>query len=124
MHAPVFRFILVGGAAFVMDVAIVWGLTHAGISAYLARIISLCASMTFTFILNRVMTFQASGALTGKEVASYIGASGVGIAINYVIYAGGLKLGLAWLPAMVFGTAIASAFNFLAYRRIFTKSAP
>jgi putative flippase GtrA len=120
--APLFRFIAVGGAAFVLDAGVVWGLTHLGLSAYLARALSLCLSVAFTFALNRMMTFQASGPVRWQEVGAYIGASGLGIAINYLIYIGCLKLGWTWLPAMVLGTGIASAFNFLAYGRIFKKA--
>jgi putative flippase GtrA len=119
---PLFRFIIVGGAAFVLDAGVVWGLTHLGLSAYVARAISLCVSVAFTFVLNRVMTFQASGPVTLQEASAYIGASGIGMAINYLIYVGCLKLGLSWLPAMVLGTGSASAFNFLAYGRIFKKA--
>jgi putative flippase GtrA len=119
---PLVRFIAVGGAAFVLDAAVVWSLTHMGLGAYVARALSLCLSVAFTFVLNRIMTFQAKGPFAWQEVGAYIGASGIGIAINYLIYAGCLKLGLSWLPAMVLGTGIASAFNFFAYGRIFKKA--
>jgi putative flippase GtrA len=120
--APLFRFIIVGGAAFVLDACVVLGLTQLGLSAYVARALSLFVSVAFTFVLNRLMTFRASGQVTWQEIGVYIGASGVGIAINYLIYAGCLKLGLSWLPSMVLGTGIASAFNFFAYGRIFKKA--
>lgn len=119
--APLFRFILVGGAAFLLDAGVVWVLTNVGLNAYLARAVSLCVSIAFTFMLNRVVTFQANGPVTSREVGAYIGASGVGMALNYLIYAACLKLGVMWLPAMVLGTGVASAFNFLAYGRIFKK---
>jgi putative flippase GtrA len=111
----------VGGAAFVLDGGIVWGLTHLGLSVYVARVISLCVSVAFTFGLNRLLTFRAAGPVTMTEVGAYVGASGIGIFLNYAIFAGAIKLGLTWLPAMVLGTAIASTFNFLAYGRIFKK---
>jgi putative flippase GtrA len=112
---------LVGGAAFVLDGGIVWALTHLGLSVYVARVISLCISVAFTFCLNRQLTFRAAGPVTMAEVGAYVGASGIGIFLNYAIFAGAIKLGLTWLPAMVLGTVIASTFNFLAYGRIFKK---
>jgi putative flippase GtrA len=121
LSAPLFRFLLVGGAAFVLDSGIVWGLTHLGLNAYVARAISLSVSVTFTFGFNRLLTFRAAGPITMAEVGAYVGASGFGMFLNYAIFAGALKLGLMWLPAMLLGTAIASAFNFLAYGRIFKK---
>jgi putative flippase GtrA len=118
---PAVRFICVGGTAFVLDAVIVWGLTHLGLSAYVARVISLCVSITFTFMLNRLLTFSAKGPVTLTEVGAYIGASLIGIGINYGVYAALLKASLHWLPAMVTGTIMASLFNFFAYKRIFKK---
>jgi putative flippase GtrA len=112
----------VGGAAFVLDAGIVWGLTHVGMGPYLARILSLCASIAFTFVLNRTLTYQAAHTVTLGEVFAYVGASGIGILLNYGIYAAGIKLGLTWIFAMALGTILASSFNFLAYGRIFKKN--
>jgi putative flippase GtrA len=120
-QAPLFRFLAVGGAAFVLDAGVVWGLTQLGLSAYVGRGLSLCVSVVFTFILNRRATFRAQGPVKASEVVAYIGASGLGIAINYAVFAACLALGLKWLPAMGLGTVIASAFNFVAYGRIFKK---
>lgn len=110
-----------GGAAFVLDAGVVWALGHANVGPYLARVVSLCVSIAFTFWLNRSLTFQAKGRISWQEVSAYIGASGIGILLNYGVYAGGLKMGLHWIVAMAFGTIIASAFNFLAYGQIFKK---
>jgi putative flippase GtrA len=113
--------LLVGGAAFVLDAAIMWALIYLSVGPYIARIISLCASILFTFVLNRKATFSAKGKVTWQEFGAYVGASFVGIAINYAIFAGCLKLGMMWLMAMVLGTGTASAFNFFAYGRIFKR---
>jgi putative flippase GtrA len=122
-RAPLFVFLLVGGLAFVLDASIVWGLTQGGLDEYRARLVSIGAAMAFTFCLNRAITFRVEGHVQWREVVAYVGASSVGIILNYAIYAGSVRLGLAWLPAMALGTIIASAFNFLAYGRIFRKSA-
>jgi putative flippase GtrA len=112
----------VGGAAFVLDAGVVWGLTQLGLSPYVARVASIALSIAFTFALNRALTFAATGPVTWIEVGAYVGASGVSVAINYAVYAGGLKLGLPWLAALALGTMIAATFNFFAYGRIFKKS--
>jgi putative flippase GtrA len=111
----------VGGAAFILDAIIVWGLTQFGLGPYVARVVSLCVSVAFTFCLNRLLTFSAAGPVSSGEIVAYVGASGIGIGINYGLYAGGIKLGLPFLVAMAIGTIIASAFNFFAYGRIFKK---
>jgi putative flippase GtrA len=113
---------VVGGAAFVLDAGIVWALTHAGVNAYFARGMSLIASMAFTFSLNRLLTFRAGGPVKLQDVIAYASASAIGMGINYIIYAGCLKLAMAWLPAMVLGTVVASAFNFIAYGKIFKRT--
>lgn len=118
---PLFAFLLVGGAAFVVDAGIVGALTYFGIGALGARIVSISVCVVFTFMLNRTLTFQAMGRVKWQEFGAYIGASLMGIAINYGIFAGCLKLGMMWLPAMGVGTALAAIFNFLVYRRIFNK---
>ena len=124
VNAKLFKFILVGGAAFVLDAVVVWGLIHMGWGAYVARAISLCLTVAFTFFLNRSITFAARGPVTAREVGAYVGASSIGMVINYALFAGCMQLGMAWLPAMIIGTGVASAFNFLAYGRIFKKLAP
>jgi putative flippase GtrA len=116
------RFLLVGGAAFVLDWAVVWALTHIGVGPYLARVISLSVSVTFTFWLNRFATFQANGQATLGEFAAYLAASGIGMVINYGIYALCIRLGLSLLAAMAIGTISAACFNFFAYGLIFKKS--
>ena len=123
VNAKLFKFLLVGGAAFVLDATVVWGLIHMGWGAYVARAISLCLTVAFTFVLNRSITFAASGPVTAREVGAYVGASSIGVGINYALFVGCMQLGMAWLPAMIVGTGVASAFNFLAYGRIFKKSA-
>jgi putative flippase GtrA len=121
-QAPLVRFLFVGGTAFVLDAAVVWGLTHIGTGPYVARVVSLSLSVAFTFFLNRFLTFNAQGSVTWREVVAYVGASGMGMIINYAIFAGAIKLNLPWLGAMALGTIIASTFNFFAYGRIFKKA--
>jgi putative flippase GtrA len=108
----------------VLDAAIVWGLSELGLGPYLARALSLTVSVAYTFCLNRLLTFRASGPVRLHEVVAYLGASGIGMAINYGLYAGGVKLGLSWFVAMAIGTIVASIFNFLAYGRIFQRREP
>ena len=119
---PVVRFVCVGVAAFVVDAAIVWILGYVLANLYVARAMSLCASIMLTFVLNRALTFSASGPLRIGEVASYVGASAIGIALNYAVYAVLIKLEVFWLIAMMAGTVVGASFNFIAYGRIFKGS--
>lgn len=96
-----------------------WGFTRLGLNPFLARVISISTSMVFTFFLNRTLTFGKFGTIGWAEIVAYVGASGIGAGINYLVFAGGIKLGLPWFPAIALGTIIAAAFNFVAYGRIF-----
>jgi putative flippase GtrA len=121
--ARIFRFVVVGVLAFVLDAALVFAMVHLGLDKYLSRALSLFLVVLFTYVLNRQSTFAAEGWPSVKEVAAYIAASLIGILINYVVFVGASWLKLPLLLAMAAGTLVASTFNFLAYGKIF-KSKP
>jgi len=117
--ARVFRFVVVGGLAFVLDAGLVFSMVHLGLDKYLSRALSLFVVVLFTFVLNRQATFAAKGWPSVQEVAAYIAASLIGLLINYLVFVGASWIKFPLLLAMAAGTIIASAFNFLAYGRIF-----
>jgi putative flippase GtrA len=121
--ARIFRFVVVGGLAFVLDAALVFAMVHLGLDKYLSRALSLFLVVLFTYVLNRQSTFAAEGWPSVQEVAAYIAASLIGLLINYVVFVGASWLKLPLLLAMAAGTLVASTFNFLAYGKIF-KSKP
>lgn len=121
--ARIFRFVVVGGLAFVLDAALVFAMVHLGLDKYLSRALSLFLVVLFTYVLNRQSTFAAEGWPSVQEVTAYIAASLIGLLINYVVFVGASWLKLPLLLAMAAGTLIASTFNFLAYGKIF-KSKP
>lgn len=121
--ARIFRFVVVGGLAFVLDAALVFAMVHLGLDKYLSRALSLFLVVLFTYVLNRQSTFAAEGWPSVQEVTAYIAASLIGLLINYVVFVGASWLKLPLLLAMAAGTLVASTFNFLAYGKIF-KSKP
>jgi putative flippase GtrA len=84
------RFFAVGAIGFVIDAAILHGLTGlAGMNPYLAQAIAFPIAVLATWTLNRIWTFpgaDAAGKL--KQAAVYFGVQCAGFATNYVIYAG------------------------------------
>ena len=117
--ARIFRFVLVGGLAFVLDAGLVFALVHLGLDVYLSRALSLIVVVLFTFVLNRQATFAAAGWPSLQEVAAYVAASLIGLVINYLVFVGATWVKLPLLLAMAAGTIVASTFNFLAYGKIF-----
>lgn len=117
--ARVFRFVVVGGLAFVLDAGLVFTMVHFGLDKYLSRALSLIVVVLFTFVLNRQATFAASGWPSVQEVAAYVAASLIGLLINYLVFVGATWVKLPLLLAMAAGTIVASTFNFLAYGKIF-----
>ena len=117
--ARIFRFVLVGGLAFVLDAGLVFALVHLGLDVYLSRALSLIVVVLFTFVLNRQATFAAKGWPSLQEVAAYVAASMIGLLINYLVFVGATWVKLPLLLAMAAGTIVASTFNFLAYGKIF-----
>lgn len=117
--ARIFRFLVVGGLAFVLDAALVFGLVHLGLDVFLSRALSLIVVVLFTFVLNRQATFAATGWPSVQEVAAYVAASLIGLLINYLVFVGATWVKSPLLLAMAAGTIVASTFNFLAYGKIF-----
>jgi len=121
--ARIFRFVVVGGLAFLLDAALVFGLVHLGLDVFLSRALSLIVVVLFTFVLNRQATFAASGWPSVREVFAYVAASLIGLLINYLVFVGATWAKLPLLLAMAAGTIVASTFNFLAYGKIFKAKA-
>ncbi len=119
----IFRFVAVGGLAFVLDAGLVFALVHLGLDVYLSRALSLIVVVLFTFVLNRQATFAATGWPSVQEVAAYVAASLIGLLINYLVFVGAIWVKFPLLLAMAAGTIVASTFNFLAYGKIFKAKA-
>ncbi|CAN1525390.1 COG2246 Predicted membrane protein [Caulobacteraceae bacterium] len=117
--ARIFRFVVVGGLAFVLDAGLVFAFVHLGLDVYLSRALSLIVVVLFTYVLNRQATFAATGWPSLQEVAAYVAASLIGLVINYLVFVGAIWVKLPLLLAMAAGTIVASTFNFLAYGKIF-----
>eukprot|EP01038_Epipyxis_sp_PR26KG_P016588 gene16588-22652_t len=83
--ARIFRFVVVGGLAFVLDAGLVLALVHLGLDVYLSRALSLIVVVLFTFVLNRQATFAATGWPSLQEVVAYVAASLIGLLINYLL---------------------------------------
>lgn len=116
------RFLVVGAAGFVVDMAVLsfllYGLGYAAESGGLvgSRVVSFFAAITTTFLLNARYTFGAS--IRKAKLAPYIVIQVLGALINIGTYTF-LVLGPLARPliAMAIGSAVATVSNFLLVRQ-------
>lgn len=119
------RFLLVGGAGFVVDAAVFFLLAQgAGKAWWLARLLAFLAAVGVTWAGNRWLTFGSS-ARPGPESLRYLGVQGLGCGVNYAVFlawitVAGVEQGL--LIPYVGGTAAALVSNYLLSRHyVFRK---
>lgn len=105
------RFLIVGGMATAIQYAILLALTGAGIEPLPASSFGFAASALANYTLNRRFTFHSEVKyVTGLERFSII--AGVGLALNAVIMAAGIRLGLHYVASQIVATAIVLLWNF------------
>jgi len=114
------RFALVGGAGFLVDAGLLALLHHgAGLDPFTARLISITASASTTWRLNRGLTFGASDRSQAAEGIRYGMVAALTAGFNYCLYALAL---IAWpdlppIAAMIGATIGAMLFSYLGYSR-------
>lgn len=119
------RFAAVGAIGFLVDASILQGAVlalHANL--YVARAFSFLCAASVTWIANRKYTFRAKR-VSGKlmsEWLSYLFASGIGGATNYVTFAFAIAVSQTIYAHPVIGVAIGSTagmvINYTLYRNV------
>jgi len=121
------RFALVGGAGFLVNEAALWAaLTLLGVGKYTGGVIGFLAAVTFTWWGNRTLTFpdRAANGLQALflEWLRFVGANGVGFAVNYGLYAALVTFAPAPADnpyiALACGTVAGLVFNFILSSRL------
>ena len=114
-----FRYVLVGAAAFLVDVtALVW-LVGLGMHYLAANSVAFLAANLFNFAAAHRFVF-ASSARTSDWRSLYLvvlAISVVGLAINDLLLYAATALGLALVPAKVVATLVTLVWNFCARKR-------
>lgn len=116
-----FFFALAGGSGFVTDVGVLTALHDGlGVDPYSARVVAIGAAMLVTYVINRTVTFGASGRSVAGEGARYVAVAVAVAAVNWAIYAT-----LVWafpaLPpqgAVVVAVAVATGLSYFGYSRL------
>lgn len=108
----------VGLAAAALDWGVLRGLDWAGVPVEAGRMASLALATVLTWQLNRRLTFSTQVPPSWGEFGRYTVAALAGVAINYLVFTGGLLAGLPLWAAFVAGTGVAAVFNFVRYRAV------
>lgn len=119
-----FRFALVGGIGFIVDVGLTLGLIHQGADPYSSRILGLALAMLTTWRLNRALTFGASDTSQASEGVRYFVVAILTALLNYLIYAGLLLSISGMMPvfAVVLATGVSMIASYLGYSRFAFRS--
>ena len=119
-----FRFALVGGIGFIVDVGLTLGLIHQGADPYSSRILGLALAMLTTWRLNRALTFGPSDTTQASEGVRYFVVAILTALLNYLIYAGLLLSISGMMPvfAVVLATGVSMIASYLGYSRFAFRS--
>ena len=71
-HAQKIRFLFVGGGLTVLDFALLFLLTFAGMDKFIANYISTGISMVVSFFVNKSFTFKNSSKAVKRQFATFI----------------------------------------------------
>ncbi len=120
----VLRFVIVGASAFILDAGFVEIVTRAiDISPIAARLPGFVLVTIYTWLLNRQFTFQTGRSVSLGEFVAYASGTGVGLAINYLVFSLAVLLSptMRFQPtlAVALGTTFAMMFNFVFYDRLY-----
>lgn len=71
-RAQIYRYLLVGGTATIIDFSLLFVVTHLGTQIIVANIISTGISFCFSFLANKNYTFKTHGASLRREISSFV----------------------------------------------------
>lgn len=120
------RFAIIGGLNTVIDFALLFLLTGAGLSIWVANICSTSVSLAFSFFANRSFTFGASAGGV-KQVIAFLAVTLLGLwglqplvmHLFGAFFPGGLQTaGLSLFVAKVIATVASMTWNFLLYQKL------
>ncbi|MCC6919118.1 MAG: GtrA family protein [Alphaproteobacteria bacterium] len=127
MEIPAFiRFAFVGALGFAVDLGMLFvGLRLLKLDVYSARLLCFAVTVTFTWALNRHVTFGEARARTwpgmAREWVQFVAVNAIGLAANYAVYAALVTYAAGWLAipyvAAGCGSIAGLLFNYSASKR-------
>lgn len=121
LFKQIFKFIIVGGTAFVIDYVIFAILTFIDLHYLIAQIISFTISLIFNYIASVKWVFDAKKQ-TKKEIMIFILLAVIGLGINEILlYLFVEKISVHELIAKLISTIIVMIYNFITRKLIVEK---
>ena len=120
-------FAAIGAAAFFVDAGALYAFVAAGSGLYVGRLLSWTLAASFTWYLNRRLTFAgADGQPAVSQWLRFIAANSVGGALNYATYASLIALSATvrhWpVVAVAAGSLAGLLLNFVLSRKMVFRS--
>ncbi|WP_426400007.1 GtrA family protein [Ralstonia sp. R-29] len=109
------RYVVIGFGATLAHYVVLFGLVQAGVSPWRASVAGSVIGATLNYIISRQAVFNSTRGHIGAMVRFGLVAF-LALGCNATIMAIGLSLGLYYLLAQVFASAITAVFNFLVHR--------
>lgn len=123
LFIQIFRFVIVGGLAFVIDyISLIIFKEMIGLSLLLSAAFAFTISVIFNYIMSIKWVFDVDKEKSAKKnFIIFIVLSIIGLGITELImYIGSDKLSINYLIVKIFATAIVMVFNFIT-RKIFLE---
>ncbi|HWS35672.1 MAG TPA: GtrA family protein [Actinoplanes sp.] len=112
-----FRFLLVGGASVVADAGLLYVLHGlAGLRLEPATALAFLAGFVVNFALNRQWAFASTGRLR-RQLVAYLALVAANLLVTVVLVRALTALGVMYLVAKVFTTAVLSTVNYFVSRK-------
>lgn len=118
----IFRFLIVGGTAFIIDYCLLYVLTeYFNIYYLISSVISFVVSLIYNYILSVKWVFDVKKKQTIVDVIIFVVLSVVGLGINQLImYLGVDKFDFHYMVVKLLATAIVMVWNYIT-RKIFIE---
>jgi putative flippase GtrA len=112
------RFLAVGSAGFLTDLAVFTLIIGAGTHPLRARLVSLAVATVLTWRFNRAITFDPTGRRPSEEALRYAVVTAIAQGMNYAVFASLVVSVFASLPqaAVIFGAAAGAGLSYTGHR--------
>jgi len=123
-ESSVVRFLIVGGLSFALDLGLL-ALLHEGfnVELWIATPVAFVTSLVFNFLLQRIVTFQASNH-RGVSAIRYLLLVVVNILVSDAIVTGFDAIGWSYVAGKTLATVLTTMWNYFLYRNWIFKSSP
>jgi dolichol-phosphate mannosyltransferase len=112
--AQLFKFGLVGGSGYLLNLAVFAVLVEAvGLHHLVGAVGAFCVAVSSNFYWNRHWTFRASEGHAGFQAARFLTVSVAGLLLNLAILEALISAGLDALPAQAIAVATVMPVNFV-----------